>query len=107
MRINHTLTIMKKLFAGILCLVIVTANAQTVDEVILKYTNTMGGLEAFNKITTAKITGTLSTQGRDLPITTQIVNGKSMRADVMVGEQSVNNVYDNGRGWKINPFRMH
>ena len=103
-RINHTLTIMKNLFAGILCLGILSANAQMVDEVILKYSNAMGGLEAFNKISTAKITGTLSTQGKNLPITTQIVNGKSMRADVVVGEQSVNNVYDNEKGWKINPF---
>lgn len=95
---------MKKLFAGIFCLVVVSANAQTADEVIQHYTTTMGGLEAFNKITTAKITGTLSTQGKDLPITTQIINGKSMRADVFVGEQSVNNVYDNGKAWKINPF---
>lgn len=103
-KLKHTLTIMKNLFAGILCLGILSANAQMVDEVILKYTTAMGGLDAFNKITTAKITGKLSTQGKDLPITTQIINGKSMRADVVVGEQSVNNVYDNGKAWKINPF---
>ena len=95
---------MKKLFVTLLSLGFVSANAQLVDEVIQKYTNTMGGLDAFNKITTAKITGTLSTQGKDLPITTQIINGKAMRADVLVGEQAVNNVYDNGKAWKLNPF---
>ncbi len=95
---------MKKLFVALLCFLVVSAKAQTVDEVILNYTTTMGGLEAFNKITTAKITGTLSTQGKNLPITTQIVNGKAMRADVKVGDQSVNNVFDNGKAWKINPF---
>lgn len=95
---------MKNLFISILCLGFLSANAQMVDEVVLKYSNAMGGLEAFNKITTAKISGTLSTQGKDLPITTQIINGKSMRADVLVGEQAVNNVYDNEKGWKINPF---
>ena len=95
---------MKKVFFALLFFLVVSANAQVADEVILKYTSTMGGLEAFNKITTAKITGTLSTQGRELPITTQIINGKAMRADVIVGEQAVNNVYDNGKAWKINPF---
>ena len=95
---------MKKILFAILSLAVVSANAQTADEVIQKYTNTMGSLEAFNKVTTAKITGTLSTQGRNLPLITQIVNGKAMRTDVTVGEQSVNNVYNNSKGWKINPF---
>ncbi|MEO7983281.1 MAG: hypothetical protein ABI688_04285 [Bacteroidota bacterium] len=95
---------MKNLLVILFSFVFISANAQTADEVIQKYSAAMGGLEAFNKINTAKLTGTLRTQGRDLPITTQIVNGKSMRADVQVIEQSVNNVYNNGKAWKINPF---
>lgn len=95
---------MKKIFVAVFSVAILSVNAQTVDEVIQKYTTTMGGLDAFNKVTTAKITGILTSQERDLPITTQIINGKAMRTDVTVGELSVNNVYNNGTGWKINPF---
>lgn len=95
---------MKKFFFALLGFVFVSASAQTADEVIQKYAATMGGLEAFNKVTTAKMTGTLTTQGQALTFTTQIINGKAMRTDVDVMGQIVNNVYNNGKGWKINPF---
>jgi hypothetical protein len=96
---------MKKLLFAVLSFVVVSAHAQTADEVIQKYTTNMGGLEAFNKITSAKMTGTVTTQGMDLPLTTQIINGKAMRTDAEVMGQSVTNCYFNGKGWKINPFQ--
>lgn len=95
---------MKKLFVAFLSLCFLSADAQTVDEVIQKYTAAMGGLDAFAGVTTAKITGTLSSQGQEIPLTTQIVNGQSMRSDLVVGDQTVHSVYHNGTGWKINPF---
>ncbi len=95
---------MKKLLLAVLSFATVSAYAQSADEVIQKYTNNMGGLDAFNKITSAKITGTYSLQGNDLPLTIQIINGKGVRSDVEVMGQSVTNVYFNGKGWKLNPF---
>jgi hypothetical protein len=41
----------------------------------------------------------------DLPITIQIVNGKSVRSDVEVMGQTITNSYSNGTGWKINPMQ--
>ncbi|MEP7237443.1 MAG: hypothetical protein ABI685_06255 [Ferruginibacter sp.] len=96
---------MKKLLVAVLSLIVVSAQAQTADEVIQKYSAAMGGLDAFNNIKTAKLTGTASMQGMDLPLTTQIVNGKALRTDVEVMGQSVTNCYNNGTGWKINPFQ--
>jgi hypothetical protein len=97
---------MKKIFFALLSLAFIDAQAQTLtaDEVIQKYTAAMGGLDNFNKIKTAKLSGTVSTQGMDLPITVQIINGKAMRNDVEVMGQSVINVYNDGKAWKINPF---
>lgn len=95
---------MKKLLFAVLSFATITVNAQTADEVIQKYTNNLGGLDAFNKITSAKITGTYSTQGQDLPLTIQIINGKGIRSDVEAMGMAVTNVYFNGKGWKINPF---
>jgi hypothetical protein len=78
--------------------------AQTADEIIQKYSAAMGGLDPVNKIQTAKISGTLISQGQKFPITISIVNGKSMRTDANVNGQVVSNVYDKGKGWKVNPF---
>ncbi len=95
---------MKRLFSAACFLSVIPATAQTVDEVIQRFAANLGGLEAFNKITTAKISGTFSAQGNDFPLTTQVVNGKAMRTDVSVMGQSVTNCYSNGKGWKVNPF---
>jgi len=87
-----------------LSLAFVSTNAQTVDDVIQKYSKAMGGLPAFKAIKTMKTTGTLTTQGVDLALTSQIINGKAVRTDVQAMGQSVINAYKDGKGWKINPF---
>jgi hypothetical protein len=96
---------MKKLFFAVLSMAVVSVHAQSADAVIQKYTANMGGLEAFNKITSAKLTGTVTAQGTDLPLTQQIINGKAMRSDVEAMGQSIVNCYNNGKGWKLNPFQ--
>lgn len=101
-RLKHL--IMKKIFFGLLTLAAVSVHAQTADEVIQKHANAMGGLDNFNKVKTVKMTGTVSAQGMDLPLTIQIINGKAMRSDVEVMGQAVTNSYKDGKGWKINPF---
>ena len=95
---------MKKLFFTIFSFAFISANAQTVDEVIQKYTAAMGGLDAFNAVKTEKITGNVSVQGMDLPVTVEVINGRAMRTDVSVMGQSIINSYKDGKGWKINPL---
>lgn len=96
---------MKKLLFAVLSFAVVSAHAQSADDVIQKYTANMGGLDSFNKISSAKMTGTYSTQGNDIALTTQIINGKGMRTDLELMGQAVTNCYYNGKGWKINPFQ--
>ena len=95
---------MKTLFFALLGFVVVSASAQTVEEVIQKYSARLGGLDAFNKITTAKMTGTYTIQGTDLPLTVQVVNGKAARTDVEAMGTQIINVYNNGKAWKQNAF---
>ena len=95
---------MKKIFLALSAMAWISAQAQTADEVIQKYSAAMGGLEAFQKVKTAKITGTVNIQDNDFALTMQIINGKAMRNDVDVMGKSVINVYNDGKGWKINPF---
>ncbi len=95
---------MKKIIFSILTLAFFSTNAQTADDVIQKYSKAMGGLASFNAIKTMKSTGTITTQGVDLALTSQIINGKAVRSDVQAMGQSVINSYKDGKGWKINPF---
>ena len=95
---------MKKQLFAVLFFASLSVHAQTADEVIQKYTTNMGGLDAYNKISSAKMTGTYSVQGNDLGLTIQVINGKGMRSDIDAMGQSVTSVYFNGKGWKVNPF---
>jgi len=95
---------MKKILFTIVSFAFISAHAQTADEVIQKYATAMGGLKAINAIKTAKITGTFTIQGSDLPITTQIINGKAVRSDIELKGQTITSCYKDGKGWKINPF---
>lgn len=95
---------MKKILLSVLSFVFISANAQTADEVIQKYTKAMGGLNAFNAVKTMRMSGTVTLQGMDLPITVQIINGKAVRTDVDAMGQSVIKAYKDGKGWKIDPF---
>lgn len=95
---------MKKIFALLLVFVFVKAHSQTVDEIVQKYANALGGLENFKKIKTAKLMGTATAQGTEFPLTVQIINGRAMRTDVEVMGQTITNAYKDGKGWKINPF---
>ena len=80
------------------------ANAQTVDDVIQKYSKAMGGLDAFNAIKTMKTTGYDHSQGVDLPLTVTDNKWKSRSHGCQAMGQSVINAYKDGKGWKINPF---
>ncbi|MDP4262269.1 MAG: hypothetical protein Q8941_07030 [Bacteroidota bacterium] len=95
---------MKKLFFIFLGFAFLSAGAQTVDEVIQKYAANLGGLEAFTKIKTAKMSGTFSAQGNDLPMTIRVINDKACRTDLDFSGTSVIRVYNNGKGWTQSPF---
>jgi len=95
---------MKKLFIAILTFSFLSTSAQSVDEVIQKYSANLGGLDAFNKIKTIKITGTYTTQGMDLPLTIQKINGKATRTEVEAMGSVVIRAYKDGKAWTQNPF---
>ena len=96
---------MKKWLVVLLSCAFISASAQTVEEVIEQYSKAMGGLDSFSKVNTAKMTGTITTNGLAMPMTTQIVQGKAMRTDVNAVGKTITNVYNNGKGWKINPVQ--
>ena len=96
---------MKKWLLILLSCAFISANAQTVEEVIEKYSKTMGGLDSFNKVNTAKMSGTITSNGLAMPMITQIVQGKAMRTDVNAIGKTITNVYNNGKGWKVNPVQ--
>ena len=95
---------MKKLLLVLTSFVSLVASAQTAEEIIDKFAKAHGGLDAFTKIATAKITGNLIVQGESYPLTVQLVNGKAMRSEATVMGQTIVTAYKDGKAWTINPL---
>lgn len=58
--------------------------AQTVDEIVDKYINAMGGKEKLMSLNSVKLIGSMSVQGTDVSITTTKLHMKGMRMDISV-----------------------
>lgn len=93
-----------------LCLLMVAgasmAQAQTVDEIIAKNIEAMGGKEKLASLNSVKISGTLNVQGFDVELTTTILNQKGSRNDINVpgmGEGYI--ILTPTKGWNYLPFQ--
>ncbi len=95
---------MKRILFALLAMISLSAGAQTADDVIQKYIAAIGGSEAYTKVNSAVMKGTLSTQGMDLPFSLIVINGRAMRTDVDVMGKQIVSAYKDGKGWKINPY---
>lgn len=95
---------MKRCFFVLASLISLSVYAQTADEVVQKYAAAIGGLDGFNNLTSAKMTGEVKTQGVTLPLTYYVLNNQGMRLEVEAMGQQIISVYYKGSGWKINPY---
>jgi hypothetical protein len=69
----------------VLALVLVQfAQAQTVDDVVNKYINALGGKEKLSSLKSVKLTGSMSIQGTDISLTITKLHLKGMRMDISV-----------------------
>ena len=79
---------MKTLRHGLLGLTallsVVATQAQTVDEVVNKHIDAIGGKDNWKKVTSTKMEGSLSVQGTDVSVTITKLHNKGMRQDIAV-----------------------
>jgi len=96
---------MKKLLFLLISLVFVSViNAQTLEEIVKKYTEAMK-LDQLAKVQTIKITGKMSGMGMELPITMYMKNPNKIKSVTNFGGQDMVSVYDGEKGYMINPMQ--
>lgn len=81
----------------------VSAVAQTADEVVQKHIAAIGGADAWRKVNTLKMTGTMNMQGMELPMTVITEHNKGMRQEFSaMGMENYQIVTPTG-GWSYIP----
>jgi len=82
-----------------------TIKAQTVDEIVNKHIEAIGGAKLLESINSMKMEGSIEVQpGMTAPITIQVINEKSLRMDLSIMGMTMNQVIDGESGWMVNPF---
>jgi len=78
--------------------------SQTVDEIISKHLDAVGGKDKLTAVTSVHMEGTVEVMGQTGTTKTTILNGKGSRTESEIGGQQVVNVYTDKGGWQINQF---
>lgn len=82
-----------------------TIQAQTVDEVITKNIEAIGGKDNWKKVNTMKSEASLSVQGMDIPINIYQVNNKAFRSDFTAMNMTGYTIVNGDSGWNFNPMQ--
>lgn len=77
--------------------------AQTVDEIVAKNLAAKGGAEKWKSISSVKMTGTLTAQGMDLPMTIYTKRPNLLRSDITTPAGPVTQAFDGTIAWMTPP----
>src|SRR3954471_4325780 len=99
---------MKTLIRGVLLLSatlgITSSRAQSVDDIVNKHIDALGGKSVLNSVKSIYVESTVEIMGNEAPSTTYILNGKGYRNELdFNGTKIVQCVTEQG-GWAVNPM---
>lgn len=89
-------------FIALFCAV--TVSAQTADEIINKYIQTVGGKDLLTKITSVYTESTIDVMGNQGNVKSTTLNGKGMKQETEVMGTTMATCYTDKGGWSINPM---
>ncbi len=103
MQINrvHTIAIAGLAMAGI---ALAQTDTLSVDEIVQKHAQAMGGAEKLKDLRSVKLTGSASVSGMEAPTVMVMKRPDKVRMDLTVMDQKVIQAADGSSAWMINPF---
>ena len=94
-----------KLFLAVLALLFVSSSrAQTVDEIISKYVDALGGKEKLSQVKSLYTENSMEVMGSPAPQKEYLVEGKAFKTEVEFNGTSIISCYTDKSGWTINPM---
>jgi len=95
-------TLLAVLLAGVLVPAL-PASAQTADEIVANNLKAKGGAEKLKSISSVKMTGKMSAQGREMPMTVYTKRPNLLRQDIKLPVGNVVQAFDGTTAWVIPP----
>ena len=81
-----------------------TLNAQTADQLVAKNLEAKGGVEKWKAINSLRMIGTISVQGKQLPLTISSMRPNYMRHEMNLPDLRIVQAFDGKTAWAINPM---
>lgn len=96
----------KTILLGIVIAVLFSVNvfSQSVDEIILKYTDAIGGKSSWDAVKSLKVTGYMNIMNMDIPYTQYVKRPGLWMVEVQAQGTKIIQAYDGTSGWMINPM---
>ena len=82
------------------------AAAQTVDEIVAKNVEALGGMEKIKAVKTLRMTGKMTVgPGIEAPIVLELKRPNAMRLDITIQGMIGSQAFDGTTGWTLMPFQ--
>ncbi len=81
------------------------ASAQTVDEIISKHLDAIGGVEAWRKVTSIRQEGNMMVQGAEVKVVRTVLHNKGSRQDISLAGMNGYSIITPVAGWNFMPFQ--
>ena len=98
---------MKHIKFFLLALAVISTSAlyaQTVDEIIAKYVEALGGKEKLGQVKSLYTENSMEVMGNSAPQKEYLVEGKAFKTEAEFNGASIINCYTDKNGWTINPM---
>lgn len=94
----------KLLFLGLAAITTSALNAQTVDEIIGKHIDAIGGKEKLGQVKSLYTENSMDVMGNSAPQKEYLIEGKGYKSELDFNGTSIIQCYTDKSGWMINPM---
>jgi hypothetical protein len=81
------------------------SNTSTAEEIITKHIDAIGGIDAWRKVTSIRMEGTLQVQGAEVSVVGTVLHQKGSRQDISFGGMNGFRILNTTAGWNFMPFQ--
>ena len=93
----------KFLLVALATITVSALHAQTVDEIISKHVDAIGGKDKLSQVKSVYAESSMEVMGNAVPQKEYLLEGKGFKSEVEFNGSNIVNCYNDKGGWSINP----